>query len=91
MLVADQLREDLLDKYGDLFTGGFKRLVADGHRYVNATHDHAVTETAPGHATILLPSREHGPVRLPEPPGNATTCQAALDALATRFATEETS
>ena len=44
--------------------------------------------TTPGHATILLPSREHGPVRLPEPPGNATTCQAALDALATRFAAE---
>ena len=25
----------------------------------------------PGHATILLPSREHGPVRLPDPPGGA--------------------
>ena len=24
--------------------------------------------TTPGHATILLPSREHGPVRLPDPP-----------------------
>ena len=42
--------------------------------------------TTPGHATILLPSREHGPVRLPEPPGDATTCQATLDALAARFA-----
>jgi len=42
--------------------------------------------TCPGHATILLPSREHGPVRLPDPPGGATTCQAALDALVTRFA-----
>ena len=28
--------------------------------------------TTPGHATILLPSREHGPVRLPDPPGGAT-------------------
>ena len=27
--------------------------------------------TTPGHAMILLPSREHGPVRLPEPPGGA--------------------
>ena len=25
--------------------------------------------TTPGHATILLPSREHGAVRLPDPPG----------------------
>jgi acyl dehydratase len=45
--------------------------------------------TTPGHATILLPSHEHGPVRLPEPPGGATTCQQALDALADRFAAEE--
>src|SRR6202042_1099062 len=27
--------------------------------------------TTPGHASVLLPSREHGPVRLPEPPGGA--------------------
>ena len=27
--------------------------------------------TTPGHATILLPSREHGAVRLPDPPGGA--------------------
>ena len=46
--------------------------------------------TTPGHATILLPSREHGEVRLPEPPGGATTCQEALDALAVRFASMET-
>lgn len=45
--------------------------------------------TTPGHATILLPSREHGPVRLPSPPGGATTCQDALDALVDRFANEE--
>jgi hypothetical protein len=42
--------------------------------------------TTPGHATILLPSREHGEVRLPDVPGGATTCQEALDALAHRFA-----
>ena len=28
--------------------------------------------TTPGHATILLPSREHGAVRLPDPPGGAS-------------------
>ena len=41
--------------------------------------------TTPGHATILLPSREHGPVRLPDPPGGATDLQQALDAIAERF------
>jgi hypothetical protein len=45
--------------------------------------------TTPGHATILLPSREHGSVRLPDPPDGATTCQEALDALVARFAAEE--
>ncbi|MGZ4626430.1 MAG: FAS1-like dehydratase domain-containing protein [Kineosporiaceae bacterium] len=41
--------------------------------------------TTPGRATILLPSREHGPVRLPDPPSGATTCQEALAALVERF------
>ncbi len=41
--------------------------------------------TTPGHATILLPSREHGPVRLPDPPGGASTCAGLLDALIARF------
>ena len=45
--------------------------------------------TVPGHATVLLPSREHGAIRLPDPPGGATTCQATLDALVDRFATTE--
>jgi hypothetical protein len=45
--------------------------------------------TTPGHATVLLPSREHGPVRLPAPPGGATTCADALAALVERFAREE--
>jgi acyl dehydratase len=41
--------------------------------------------TTPGHATILLPSREHGPVRLPDPPDGATDLQGALTAVAARF------
>jgi acyl dehydratase len=42
--------------------------------------------TTPGHATVLLPSRELGPVRLPEPPGRATDLQQALEAISARFA-----
>jgi hypothetical protein len=45
--------------------------------------------TTPGHASILLPSREHGEVRLPDVPGGATTCQEALDAVAEQFARDE--
>jgi hypothetical protein len=44
--------------------------------------------TTPGHATILLPSREQGDVRLPEPPGGAADLQSALDAIADRFSRE---
>ena len=42
-------------------------------------------ETTPGHATILLPSLGHGPVRLPEPPGGATNLQQTLEAISARF------
>ncbi len=45
--------------------------------------------TTPGHASILLPSREHGAVRLPDPPGGAHTCAEVLAALVDRFAAQE--
>jgi acyl dehydratase len=41
--------------------------------------------TAPGHATILLPSRERGPVRLPDPPGGAVNLEQALTAISVEF------
>src|SRR2546423_7525043 len=47
-------------------------------------------ETTPGHATILLPSREHGAVRLPDPPDGAADLQGALEGIAARFAPEAT-
>jgi hypothetical protein len=43
-------------------------------------------DTTPGHATLLLPSRTHGPVRLPDPPGGASDLADALDAIAAEFA-----
>jgi acyl dehydratase len=39
--------------------------------------------TTPGHATVLLPSHERGPVRLPDPPAN--DLQGALDEIAARW------
>jgi hypothetical protein len=44
--------------------------------------------TTPGHASILLPSEEHGPVRLPDVPGGSATTQGVLDALVERYAQE---
>ncbi len=41
--------------------------------------------TTPGHATILLPSREHSAVRLPDPPGGASTLADALAAVSEEF------
>jgi predicted AlkP superfamily pyrophosphatase or phosphodiesterase len=52
MIVVDQFREPYLEYYGDLFTGGFRRLLDQGRHYTRATHDHAITETAVGHATL---------------------------------------
>ena len=64
LLVVDQLRADLVDRYDDLFTGGIRRLLDEGRVFPNTTHDHLLTETAPGHATLATgthPSR-HGVV-----------------------------
>ncbi len=44
--------------------------------------------TTPGHATMLLPSRERGAVRLPDPPGSANDCAGLLAALVDRFAAD---
>jgi acyl dehydratase len=44
--------------------------------------------TSPATATVLLPSREHGPVRLPEPPGRAATLAGVFDATIAGFRRE---
>lgn len=52
VVVVDQLRADLLDRYDDLFEGGFRRLRDRGYRFTTATQDHWWTETAAGHTAI---------------------------------------
>ncbi len=59
-IVVDQLREDVLERYESTFTGGFRRLLDEGYRFTQASHAHARTSTAPGHATLatgVFPSR----------------------------------
>jgi arylsulfatase A-like enzyme len=52
LLTVDQLRPDYLERWGGEFTGGLARLLRQGAVFTNAVHDHATTETAPGHATL---------------------------------------
>jgi hypothetical protein len=69
-----------------------RKEIVDGHPAVHLElwgENQRGETTTPGHATVLLPSRDNGPVRLPDPPGGAATCQEALDALVARFAAEE--
>lgn len=57
VLVVDGLPQEQLVKYRDLYgPGGFRRLLKEGAWFANAHHMHAVTLTAPGHATILTGS-----------------------------------
>ncbi len=53
VITVDQLRPDYLERYRRQLTGGLGMLVRDGAVFTNAFQDHAITETAPGHATIL--------------------------------------
>jgi acyl dehydratase len=66
-----------------------RKYLADGERpavdvELRAENQRGVV-TTPGHATILLPSRERGAVRLPDPPGGATDLEGALTAISAEF------
>jgi len=52
-LTVDQLRPDYLERFGGEFTGGFARLLREGVYYPRGEQDHAITQTAPGHSTIM--------------------------------------
>jgi len=53
VITVDQLRPDYLERYRQQLRGGFAMLLKSGAVFTDAFQDHAVTETAPGHATIL--------------------------------------
>ena len=52
-ITIDQLRADYLARYDAHLVGGLKRLVTGGAVFANGMHDHAITETAPGHAATM--------------------------------------
>ena len=52
-IAVDQLRGDYLERFGSQLSGGLARLKNQGAYFVNGYHDHAVTVTAVGHASML--------------------------------------
>jgi len=53
LITIDQFRGDYLDRFGPQLHGGLAWLARGGAWFTNAHQDHAITETAPGHATLL--------------------------------------
>jgi predicted AlkP superfamily pyrophosphatase or phosphodiesterase len=62
LLVVDQLGAEQLERIAPLLTGGLHRLLDEGVSFSEAQHAHALTETAPGHATLASGRhpRHHG-------------------------------
>ena len=53
MITVDLLRPDFFDRYHSQLRGGLDLLRREGAFFTHAYQDHAVTETAPGYATVL--------------------------------------
>ncbi|HQR17889.1 MAG TPA: alkaline phosphatase family protein [Gemmatimonadales bacterium] len=76
LLVIDQLRPDQLLRYRAEWTGGFKRILDGGVVFPDGQQDHAITQTGPGHSTILSG-------RFPAHTGIVTNDLGVPDSLAT--------
>lgn len=59
VITIDQFRADYLDRWREQLTGGLARLLQLGADFTQAYQDHAMSETAPGHATILSGRNPH--------------------------------
>ncbi len=53
MISVDQMRADYLSRFQDYYSGGLKWLSENGVVFENGYQNHAVTETGPGHSTLL--------------------------------------
>jgi len=52
-LTVDQMRSDYFQRFLPQLTGGLGRLYRHGAFFTQGYQDHAITETAPGHAAVL--------------------------------------
>jgi arylsulfatase A-like enzyme len=71
-ITVDQMRADYLDRWKAQLTGGLKRFSEQGAVFTNAFHDHANTETAPGHSVTMAG-------RLPRSTGIVSNNAGVLD------------
>jgi predicted AlkP superfamily pyrophosphatase or phosphodiesterase len=76
LIVVDQLQPDELLRYQGEWTGGFKRILQQGVVFSHGRQDHAITQTAPGHSTLLSG-------RFPAHTGIPTNDRGVSDSLAT--------
>ena len=53
MISVDMLSGEIMDRYGAGLPGGLGRLQREGVFFDNAFHEHAFTETGPGHSVLL--------------------------------------
>jgi predicted AlkP superfamily pyrophosphatase or phosphodiesterase len=65
MVSVDMLSGEIMDRYGAGLPGGLGRLQNEGVYFDNAFHDHAFTETGPGHS-VLLSGRHPASTGIPE-------------------------
>ena len=52
-IVVDQFSANLFDQYRGRFTGGLRRMADQGLVSINGYQSHGLTETCPGHSTVL--------------------------------------
>ena len=52
-ITIDQMRADYFERFKSQLTGGLKRLHDEGAFFTQGYQDHAITETAPGHASTM--------------------------------------
>src|SRR5213594_4364212 len=53
VITVDQMRPDYFTRWKSQLSGGLAQLANEGAFFTDGYQDHAVTETAPGHSTIL--------------------------------------
>ncbi|MGH7653313.1 MAG: alkaline phosphatase family protein [Gemmatimonadaceae bacterium] len=52
-ITVDQMRSDYFQRFDRQLTGGLRRLFDSSAFFLDGYQDHAITETAPGHATTM--------------------------------------
>ena len=65
LISVDMLSGEIMDRYATDLPGGLGRIEREGVYFRNAFHDHAFTETGPGHS-VLLSGRHPASTGIPE-------------------------